>query len=49
MSPDSRGLATKALMMQPVMGAVLEEDSLDPNAMESHLLELNERRPIQGI
>lgn len=38
-SPDAQNLVNKAFMRQP-MGPVIEEDSLDPHMMESHLQEL---------
>lgn len=38
------GSVAKAVMMQPGMGAVIEEDSLDPYNLESQVLEFNNNK-----
>lgn len=38
LSPDSRAMSMKVRMMQPIMSKVIEEDSIDPNALESYFV-----------
>ena len=44
MTPGSVNMLSKAVMMQPGMGAVIEEDSLDPYNLESQVLEFKNRK-----